>query len=485
MRENKFQELKNTGEIKHFNGNADQYFLSRKLYEKGNKAYLKNRYDKALVLLDKAIQNDSNYIDALLVRGSILENKDSVDFAKKDFEKVLSLEEQNYEGNIQLGDILTKEEAYKEAIELFDVAIRINPNGTAYWYRAYAQSLRSDYQACIDDYDKALRYSPDNAELISNRGDCRMRMGDIKGAEKDFQIAVQVEPNLWDATFNMGHVEFKKEKYDKAQLKFFSSMMINPARTDSYYMLARSMEMQENYAGAASFYGISIVFSGSSSNSFLKRGDMYLKLDSLDGAIKDYTSVIEIDSTDSRAMNKRAYAYIKDGKKDSARIDFIQAVELGDLDSIKLARKYCGKAKIDSLLDLDSVNVELIKQGVGKAMKYTSVKNRYNNFIFEMETETDSVKAELGAQFGLEYKVELINGLEGRDMETVWVYPAGAKDEEGKPITETKTTRWRSSGAEHSNYFTLEYPYEVVKGDWYFVLRIEGKEYLKQKFILY
>ena len=56
------------------------------------------------------------------------------------------------------------------AIADYDRVIQINPEyATVYFHRGNAKLALKQYDAAIDDYNKALRISPDNREVIRNR----------------------------------------------------------------------------------------------------------------------------------------------------------------------------------------------------------------------------------------------------------------------------------------------------------------------------
>jgi len=70
----------------------------------------------------------------------------------------------------------------KEAIELFDKAIELNPTvAYVYFARGTAYSNTFDYNKAIEDYDKALEINPNYAEVYANRASAKINQFTSKG----------------------------------------------------------------------------------------------------------------------------------------------------------------------------------------------------------------------------------------------------------------------------------------------------------------
>lgn len=99
--------------------------------------------------------------------------------------------------------------------------------------------------------------------------------------------------------------------------------------------------------------------------------------------------------------------------------------------------------------------------------------------------KTDSIKANIGTSFGVEYKI-ISPENKDQDILLTWEFPVGMLDSKGKPI---KKLSYRISKPTndytYSNY-TLENQNEVVKGKWSFIISsLNGKQLYKKDFYLY
>ena len=82
---------------------------------------------------------------------------------------------------------------YEAAIDDYNRAIRLKPdNAGAYMNRGTVKSELGQYEAAIDDYNQAIRIKPDFVKAYMNRGVAKKKIGVIEEAKADFQIALEL-----------------------------------------------------------------------------------------------------------------------------------------------------------------------------------------------------------------------------------------------------------------------------------------------------
>ncbi len=88
---------------------------------------------------------------------------------------------------------------YDDAIADYEVSIRLNPalkDGLAFSNRGIIyQSIKQDYHRAIADYSDALKYRPNDATVIYNRGMSRKAVAD-PGGDADVARAKELNPRL-------------------------------------------------------------------------------------------------------------------------------------------------------------------------------------------------------------------------------------------------------------------------------------------------
>jgi tetratricopeptide (TPR) repeat protein len=90
-----------------------------------------------------------------------------------------------------LDDYGSDNKNYQEAMDDFDKAISLDYSyATAYARRGALKRKLKDYQGAIIDFSNAIKYnSKIKTNLIRQRGEMRLMLGDIEGAQNDFDLS--------------------------------------------------------------------------------------------------------------------------------------------------------------------------------------------------------------------------------------------------------------------------------------------------------
>lgn len=166
----------------------------------------KSEIKQALELLDKALQLNSNYTDALVLRAQI--------FLKK--------------------------ESYKEEIADLTKLIQLDTVNTGYYItRAEAYTLKKDYESAINDYTTVFKIDTSKVECIYKRGMLYLEHFLPKETEKamaDFNFcsvhgSVQIRSMAYLAR---GRIYESQTSFDKAMNEYNTALKINPLNKDVY-----------------------------------------------------------------------------------------------------------------------------------------------------------------------------------------------------------------------------------------------------------
>lgn len=103
------------------------------------------------------------------------------------------------------------------AIQDYDRAIRLNPDDAeAFNNRAVAYFDNFQYDRAIQDYDQAIRLKPDNAGALINRGIAYFDKLQYGRAIEDYDQAIRLQPGLAEAFNNRSLAYIKMGQYDRA-----------------------------------------------------------------------------------------------------------------------------------------------------------------------------------------------------------------------------------------------------------------------------
>ena len=125
----------------------------------------KESLEKAIELTQKAISLDpKGSATPYAALGYLYTLKRDYDKAIAEGEKAVALDPGGADAYALLGMSLNYADRPKEAIPLFEKAIRLNPNGPTHYFLNFGTSYRTmgQYQEAITQYKKALRIAPNN-----------------------------------------------------------------------------------------------------------------------------------------------------------------------------------------------------------------------------------------------------------------------------------------------------------------------------------
>ncbi len=140
---------------------------------------------------------------------------------------------------------------YQAAINNFDKANALVPNyAEAYHYLGDAYRLRGqkdDYQKAIENYDKVARLKPDYTEIhvvYNNRGLAKVAVANYDGAISDYTKATESESNYAQTYYNRGEVyrfqgqkDFQNavENFEEAEKNYNTAIDLKPDFADAYH----------------------------------------------------------------------------------------------------------------------------------------------------------------------------------------------------------------------------------------------------------
>ncbi len=103
---------------------------------------------------------------------------------------------------------------------------------------------------------------------------------------------------------------------------------------------------------------------------------------------------------------------------------------------------------------------------------------------FEIINKSDSIQVLPKANFGVVY---IVNSRDTVDIDVVieWIYPEKITNDKGEKFRSIKYTTKRPTNIPSASSYSLDEPYEMVKGDWKMNIYIENKRVCSRTFVLY
>lgn len=125
-----------------------------------------------------------------------------------------------------------------------------------------------------------------------------------------------------------------------------------------------------------------------------------------------------------------------------------------------------------------------VKDGAVDALKNTPTGTHGWLDDFVITSVTDSVKLAPKANFGVVYMVKAKDTVD-IDVVIEWIYPTKVTNDKGESFKSIKYTTKRPTNIPSASSYSLDEPYEMVKGRWTMNLYLENKKVYTRSFLLY
>jgi len=187
------------------------------------------KYDEAEVWFKKAIELDSNLLDARINLANTYRDSGKLEEAIAQYKEILKIKPDSLSIVNQLGLALAKTGKLQDALEVFKRCVDSNPNSEEY-QRNYGNAL-SDLgrnEEAIEHYQKALQIRPDSYLALNSYGLALAKMGKLKESIEKFKSAVMNNPNFIDGYINLGYAQLQTGDIDGAIFNFEKALKIDP-----------------------------------------------------------------------------------------------------------------------------------------------------------------------------------------------------------------------------------------------------------------
>jgi len=259
--------------------------------------------------------------------------------------------------------------SYDEALTAPEIADFIE--ASIYSDRGVAKWRMNQTKEAIEDFNKSIQISPENAAVYNNRGNALMDLGHPDEAVKDFDRAIALSPNYGAAYNNRGNARVALGQYGVAFQDFRKAVELMPQSA--------------------------VPFNG--------RGMAHAELKRYHAAVRDLSRAITLNPKYAAAYDHRAEAYLGLGMYREAVADATQALTLQpDVPNPDLlllrARANAGDKKFNPALDdlnkLIEDKPDLVDAYIERGMVFVQVR-RFDDAIGDLtraiELDPKNVKA--------------------------------------------------------------------------------------------
>lgn len=156
----------------------------------------KKDFKAALADMDEAIKLEPHFAGYFINRAYMKYNLDDYFGAMADYDYALQLDPTSMAAHFNRGLLRTEVGDNNKAIEDFSYVLRSEPgNMPARYNRALLYSETGQYRDAIADFDAVLEVYPDFDAGLFARSECKRKMGDMAGGERDYNKARELSQN--------------------------------------------------------------------------------------------------------------------------------------------------------------------------------------------------------------------------------------------------------------------------------------------------
>lgn len=320
-------------------------------YDLGEDFVEKQEWTKALNAFNECLHLDLAFADAYYTRGLVKEHLTQWSEALTDYSIYLDLKPDHTEAIFNRAQLRYKLHLYSLAKEDFQKLLELPVGETStVFFRQHPFSAGVDqiftsqgvgktyvfnwlgltetalqnYKLALIHFDSAIRLSPQDPDLLVNKGIALAKSNDPEKANVEYAKALRLDPYHALAKYNSTVLQ-KNTLSTKTDL-LDSAIADNP--TLPYVYAERGYERMQhgNYAGALQDYNSAIRIDPTQADYFLNRGVVKEKLQQYQGAYSDYSKALLLNEQYDMAWLTRGNLLFKQNRLQEAIDDYTAAI---------------------------------------------------------------------------------------------------------------------------------------------------------------
>lgn len=238
-----------------------------------------NDEEKAVQEFELAVKKDGNVNDYLSIANSY-KKLGNLDKAENYYNMVINLDDKNETAYAELGDILLQQKKYKEAADILQEGVNINPQSfimnqklgeahyysdnlnkaeeallkvidlkdnyyRAHYYLGKLYEEQENYQNAKYYLNEATKYNPEYAQAYIALGDINLREGNNYQAISHYSTAIQQNPNYPKGHFHLSLAYIQADMKDAAISELRKTLHLSDSHDRAQELLDRLLEEKD------------------------------------------------------------------------------------------------------------------------------------------------------------------------------------------------------------------------------------------------
>jgi tetratricopeptide (TPR) repeat protein len=269
--------------------------------------------DRALRLLDQAIERDPLQSDAYFSKAIILVNQKRLTEAEQTAKQGLKVAPESPIGHYYLGRIFLESGKQEEALASFERAIAVNAAfEPAYLAQASLYETRQEREKAIAVLKRYLeRVNPNNKEIRQHLIQLYVNTKDYAGGLAELEKMLAEEPGDLDAQLRMALIYGEKREFHKAIELLQAVLKARPAELKVRDYLGYLYEETKEFPKAVEAYQFNIQLDPSYAESHMHLGVLQYRLKAYPAAITHLTEATRINPKQPEPFIVLGLAYLQ------------------------------------------------------------------------------------------------------------------------------------------------------------------------------
>ena len=184
--------------------------------------------------------------------------------------------------------------------------------------KARAHYAAGDYDKAVEACTEALKADPDNVLALTRRGLAYIRLHNFDAAIQDFDRAIELNTRDAAIYFNRGNAHYAgRSDYRQAITDYSKAIELDPRDTASHYNRGLAYMKTHSFQEAIHDFGKVIALHPYHVNARVNRGEAFRKIGAYDQAMRDFDIAIKLEPENATAYLERGnlYAQLGDARR--------------------------------------------------------------------------------------------------------------------------------------------------------------------------
>lgn len=276
---------------------------------------------------------DERDVEARLARGAAYCVEGNTSAGLADFEALLTADPNHVAARYNRGILLIDLEAYEAAVEDFSRAIEVDSWSPRLWIaRGRARALLRDFPRAWDDFTAAIRLDPHDDEPYALRAACARFAHPFPECARlaidDYDQAIRISPERASYYVQRAEQEWAADEYDAALADCDSALRLAPDLKSAHGLRGAVYLALDQLDLAVKDCSTAIEAGDAPPQIYLTRAEAYLGLERWDEALEDAEIAVERAADSAAAWKCRGLIRARLEQFEPAVSDFDEAIRL-------------------------------------------------------------------------------------------------------------------------------------------------------------